>query len=138
MHFDNLSLSQLREQWAEVWGIKPHRRIGRKMMERSLVYKMREQEGFSLTPDQKQRLNKLITAYKRNPNYFDQGHAALKPGIRLIRNWQGKAHAVTVTAKGFTYETREYSSLSKIASEITGSRWNGWVFFGLKNKKEAA
>ena len=138
MHLEKLSLKELRALWAKVWRMEPHRRIGRKMMERSLAYKMREQEGYGLTSDQKQRLNKLITAYKRNPNYFDQGHAALKPGMRLIRNWQGKAHAVTVPANGFTYEAREYSSLSTIASEITGSRWNGWVFFGLKNKKEAA
>lgn len=132
------TLTELREQWAKVWSMKPHRRIGRKMMERSLAYKMREQDGYGLAPEQKQRLDKLINAYKRNPNYFDQGHIALKPGMRLIRNWQGKAHAVTVTANGFTYQARDYSSLSTIANEITGSRWNGWLFFGLKNKKEAA
>ena len=107
------------------------------MIERSLAYKLREQDGRGLSHDDKKRLNKLITAYKRDPNYFDQSHAALKPGMRLIRNWRGKAHAVTVTTKGFDYGGRQYSSLSTIASEISGSRWNGWVFFGLKNKKES-
>lgn len=136
MRFEKLSLIELRNQWAAAWGIDPHRRIGRRMMERSLACKMREQEGRGLTPEQKQRLDKLITAYKRNPNYFDQGHTALKPGMQLIRTWRGKAHTVTVTSKGFTYKDKEYSSLSTIANEITGSRWNGWVFFGLKNKKD--
>ncbi|MGH1397664.1 MAG: DUF2924 domain-containing protein [Alphaproteobacteria bacterium] len=45
---------------------------------------------------------------------------------------------VTVTTNGFTYQNKEYSSLSTITNEITGSHWNGWLFFGLKNKKDAA
>lgn len=130
-----ISLSELREQWKEVWGIEPHRRIGRKMMERSLAYKVREKEGCGLTPEQRKRLDKLITAYKRNPSYFDQGHSTLKPGMKLVRPWRGKLHTVTVTQAGFYYQDQEYSSLSKVASEITGSRWNGWLFFGLKNRK---
>ena len=128
----DLSLEELRAQWAVAWNMEPHARIGRSMLERSLAYKLREQSGGGLRPDQKERLNKLIKAYKRNPDCFDQGHAALKPGMKLIRNWQGKAHTVTVTAKGFEYKETEYSSLSTIANEITGSRWNGWLFFGLK------
>jgi hypothetical protein len=138
MHFKELSLKELRKRWTDAWNIEPHRWIGLSMLERSLAFKIREQDGYGLTPEQKQRLNKLVTAYKRNPNYFDQGHTALKPGMQLIRNWQGEAHAVTVTANGFSYQNKEYSSLSNIANEITGSRWNGWLFFGLKNKKEAA
>lgn len=125
-------LNILRAEWAKAWGIEPHRWIGRNMLERSLAFKKREQAGHGLSPEQKQRLNKLVTSYKRNPNYFDQGHAALKPGMKLIRNWQGKPHSVTVTTNGFMYQDKEYSSLSTIASEITGSRWNGWVFFGVK------
>ncbi len=129
---ENLPIAALRQQWAEAWHITPHRWIGRAMLERSLAAKKSAQEGCGLTPNQKKRLSKLVTAYKRNPNYFDQGHAALKPGMKLIRNWQGKPHSVTVTTNGFMYQDKEYSGLSTIASEITGSRWNGWVFFGVK------
>lgn len=141
MYFDDtdfkaLTLPQIRECWAQAWGMRPHRHIGRKMMERSLMYKTREQNGHGLTPDQKHRLNKLISTYKRNPDCFDQGHASLKPGMRLIRNWKGKAHVVTVTARGFIYQDKDYSSLSNIASKISGSRWNGWVFFRLKENRK--
>jgi len=132
--FKDLSLTELRQQWSKAWNIEPHRWIGRSMLERSLALKIRQQNGHGLTPEQQKRLNKLITAYKRNPNYFDQGHAMLKPGMRLRRNWQGRAHTVTVTSAGFTYKNKEYPSLSTIASEITGTRWNGWVFFGIKQK----
>ncbi len=56
-------------------------------------------------------------------------------GTRLIREWQGVEHCVTVRADDFEYEGRPYKSLSSVARAITGTRWNGWVFFGLKNQR---
>ncbi|SHJ18751.1 DUF2924 domain-containing protein, partial [Wenxinia saemankumensis] len=56
-------------------------------------------------------------------------------GTRLIREWQGVEHVVTVTADGFEWQGRPYKSLSAIARAITGTRWNGLVFFGLKNRR---
>ena len=58
-------------------------------------------------------------------------------GTRLIREWQGVEHVVTVTADGFEWQGRPYKSLSAIARAITGTRWNGWVFFGLKSRRRA-
>ena len=135
---ETLSLAELRDKWAQAWGRPAHKWIGRQMLERSLEFKARESSGLGLNTEDRQRLEGLIKAYKRNPNYFDQGHKTLKPGMRLVRAWQGKTHSVTVTAAGFYYEGKDYSSLSTIANEITGSRWNGWLFFGLKNKKDKA
>ncbi|MEE4539084.1 MAG: DUF2924 domain-containing protein, partial [Erythrobacter sp.] len=56
-------------------------------------------------------------------------------GTRLIREWQGVEHVVTVAADGFEWQGRPYKSLSAIARAITGTRWNGLVFFGLKNRR---
>lgn len=53
----------------------------------------------------------------------------------LLREWQGVEQIVTVTADGFEWQGRPYKSLSAIARAITGTRWNGWVFFGLKNHR---
>ncbi len=130
----SLNLDDLKENWEKYWSLKPPPRIGRTMLERSLIYKIYERQGHGLTHQQNKRLNKLISTYKRNPNYFDQGHTILKPGMKLIRNWQGRNYTVIVTQCGFEYKGQPYSSLSKIANEITGSKWNGWLFFGLKNK----
>ena len=55
-------------------------------------------------------------------------------GTRLLREWQGVEHAVTVLADGFEWEGRPYRSLSAIARAITGTRWNGRTFFGLKSR----
>jgi hypothetical protein len=64
----------------------------------------------------------------------------LKPiaGTRLIRDWQGVEQIVTVTQDGFEWQGRPYRSLSAIARAITGTRWNGWVFFGLKNHRRTS
>ncbi|MEF9604422.1 DUF2924 domain-containing protein [Paracoccus sp. PXZ] len=56
-------------------------------------------------------------------------------GTRLLREWQGVEQIVTVTADGFEWQGRPYKSLSAIARAITGTRWNGWTFFGLKNHR---
>ena len=56
-------------------------------------------------------------------------------GTRLIREWQRVEHCVTVRADDFEYQGRPYKSLSSVARAITGTRWNGWVFFGLKNQR---
>ncbi len=122
------SLQELREDWAEAWKMEPHRGIGRTMLEKSLIFK----RSNILTPDQQARLDQLVKQYKRNPKCFDEECAALKPGTRLIRNWKGMHHTVTVKADGFDYQGRHYTSLSQIANNITGSRWNGRLFFGLK------
>ena len=132
---DSLNLDELRAQWQQVWQIKPHNRIGRKMLERSLYFKQHEKQ---LPAHTQKHLNKLIQNYKRNSQYFEQGHMLLKPGMKIIREWKGRAYSVTVTTTGFIYQNQDYTSLSKIASDITGSKWNGWVFFDLKNKKEAS
>jgi hypothetical protein len=105
------------------------------MLEKSLAYKQREQ---GLTADQQKRLEHLIKQYKRNPNCFDENVPVLKPGTRLVRNWNGSRHSVLVQAAGYEYNGKIYGSLSQIASEITGTRWNGWIFFGLKKKEGVA
>ena len=59
----------------------------------------------------------------------------IKPGTRLVRTWKGQRHSVMVKENGFDYQGRAFTSLSEIAATITGTRWNGWVFFGLKNHR---
>lgn len=131
----NLPLEELRRQWAEAWGLKPHLKIGRTMLIKSLEYKTQKQGTGGLHPDQHQRLKKLIAAYKRNPHCFDENIHGLKPGTRLVKIWKEKRHSVLVIENGFEYQDKIFTSLSEVAVAITGSRWNGWVFFGLKKHK---
>ncbi len=132
------SLDRLRQEWAQAWGKQPSARIGRRMLEKSLAYKQRELAGLGLTGEQRARLEQLIKSYRRNPNCFDENRQDIKPGTRLVKEHSGKRHTVTVLAGGYDYNGKPYGSLSQIASEITGTRWNGWTFFGLKRKTGAA
>ena len=135
--YENLPLQELRKLWAQHWSLSPHKGIGRSMMAKSIKYKISEQNGSGFTPEQQARLGPLMRQYKRNPKCFEGAHVPLKPGTRLMRTFKGKRHSVLVKSSGFEYNKKTYSSLSHIASEITGSRWNGWVFFGLKKKEGA-
>lgn len=131
-----LSLPELRKKWAEYWEMAPHARIGRTMLGKSLTYKIREREAGGLPPDIQARLDQLIKTYKRNPKCFDENRPQIKPGTRLVRVYNGTRYSVLVQAKGYEYKDTMYSSLSNIATEITGTRRNGWEFFGLKRKGE--
>jgi Protein of unknown function (DUF2924) len=65
-------------------------------------------------------------------NKASSGSVTLSPGTRLLREWQGQTHHVTVVERGFEYEGKVWRSLSGIARSITGTPWSGPVFFGLK------
>ena len=126
-----LSLEDLRREWAKEWGKQPHGLMGPTMMKESLKFKKWQKETGGLNPEQEAQLDDLIKSYKRNPAKFDVA-VQLKPGTRLVRTWKGKKYSVTATKGGFDYDGCHYSSLSQVANTITGSRWNGWAFFGLK------
>ncbi len=131
----DLPLKELRAIWAKEWGKDPNTKVGRTMIEKSLAFKRWEQETGGLTPEQTERLEKLVSAYKRNPDSFIDQSSYLKPGTRFVKIYKGRKHSVTVTSSGFEYDGKEWSSLSEIANSITGSRWNGWLFFGVKKSK---
>ena len=106
------------------------------MLEKSLAFKVRELSGNGLSPEQQKKLDNLVAQYRRNPEFFDDERIMLSPGTRLVRVWQGTKHSVLVMEAGFEYQGGMFSSLSEVAYAITGTRWNGWLFFGLKKRKK--
>lgn len=130
-----LSIAELRQKWTECWGFEPQAQIGRLMLERSLQYKLRQRSGQGLSAEQQKRLDNLVAQYKRDPESFEQGPAGLKPGTKLVRTFSCEKHIVLVKAAAFEYRRQDYNSLSEVAFAITGTRWNGWVFFGLKKRR---
>lgn len=129
-----VDMAVLRQLWARAWGIMPHRYIRRETLEKSLVYRQRQLAGEGLTAAQQKKLDHFVAQYRRDPHCFDDGRIVLSTGTRLVRIWKGVKHSVLVLESGFEYGERAYTSLSEIAFTITGTRWNGWVFFGLKKR----
>ena len=130
---------QLKEQWRQLFEGEPPA-FNRRYLESRLAYRIQELAYGGLKVETVKRLQQLGEQLDGGNITTRRVRADLKPitGTRLIREWQGVEHTVTVTLDGFEWQGRPYQSLSAIARAITGSRWNGWVFFGLKDHRRAA
>jgi hypothetical protein len=118
--------------WREHFGALPPEQTRRDLIIRVLAYKIQEQAFGGLTSSIRRRLRQFASAMEKDPNSTISNTRAIKPGTRLIREWQGKSYKVTVANSGFEYDGQWYASLSEIARLITGTRWSGPLFFGLK------
>ena len=90
-----------------------------------------------LRPELRRRL-RHVAEQARHGGQVVPAAPRLKPGTRLIREWQGRTHEVVVGENGFLWQQAQYRSLSQIARAITGTRWSGPVFFGLKPRTTTA
>ena len=88
-----------------------------------------------LAPAQRRHLADLAARLERDPETALSLPLRIKPGTRLIRAWRGERHQVTVLEHGFEYRGERHGSLSAIARAITGTRWSGPAFFGLKTRR---
>jgi hypothetical protein len=127
----------LKQQWRELFGTEPPP-YNRRFLESRLAYRIQELAYGGLKPETVRRLERLGEELdggdkKKRGIRLDRDRPIT--GTRLLREWQGVEYVVTVTADGFEWQGRPYKSLSAIARAITGTRWNGWVFFGLKNHR---
>jgi hypothetical protein len=129
----------LKQQWRDLFDKEPPP-YNRAFLESRLAYRIQELAYGGLKPETVARLEALGEEFdggsitKRRTRVDDRPIA----GTRLIREWQGVEHSVTVRDEDFEFEGRPYKSLSAIARVITGTRWNGWVFFGLRNQRGRA
>lgn len=126
-------IADLKRQWRDLFGKEPPP-WNRAFIVSRLAYRIQELAHGGLKPETRARLEAL-------GEQLDGGNLVLRriradsrplPGTRLIREWQGVQHVVTVRQHDFEFEGRPYQSLSAIARAITGTRWNGWTFFGLR------
>lgn len=129
----------LKTQWRDLFETEPPP-FNRRYLESRLAYRIQELAYGGLKPETVKRLEALGEQLDGGNITKRRIRADLMPivGTRLIREWQGVEHLVTVTSGGFDWQGRPYQSLSSVARAITGTRWNGWVFFGLKNHRRGA
>ena len=129
----------LKQMWRELFGTEPPP-YNRRFLESRLAYRVQELAYGGLKPETVARLEAL-------GDQLDGGNVVIRRmrgddmpivGTRLVREYQGVDHCVTVLRDGFEYEGRAYKSLSAIARAITGTRWNGLLFFGIRNRRRAA
>ena len=114
--------------------------FNRRYLESRLAYRIQELHFGGLRPETIQRLEQLGEELDGGDRNKRRIRIDGKPiaGTRLIREFKGVDQVVTVLQDGFEWQGRPYQSLSSVARAITGTRWNGWTFFGLKNHRGAA
>jgi Protein of unknown function (DUF2924) len=130
-----LNKTELLTRWREKLKQAPPSHLNKPILVPLLAYRLQEQALGGLKPEYKRRLRQLAETFARNPSRFAEAissSARIKPGTRLIRQWDGQTHQVTVAEEGFEYKGERFRSLSEIARQITGTRWSGPLFFGLK------
>jgi len=131
----HLSLDELKARWLALRGVPLPKYMRRELMARAVAHAKREHRDGGLDAATRKRLEVLMAAIVPNGAAPARAPARkLKAGTRLLREWQGRVHEVAVEADGFVWNGQRYGSLSEIARLITGTRWNGWAFFGLKDR----
>jgi Protein of unknown function (DUF2924) len=133
-----MNIAQLRAKWRSSLKQTAPPHVRKQLLVPLLAYKLQEQVYGGLKPEIRRQLEKIALRYRRDPSTTDVSFRQprrIKPGTRLLRHWNGKSHQVTVIDDGFEYEGERYESLSVIARKITGTRWSGPLFFGLKGTR---
>ena len=131
----SMSKSTLSVLWQQLFQSSPPHQLRRQLMVRLLAYKLQEQAFRGLSPGVRQRLRQMARALDKDPGAEISTAPAFKPGTRLIRQWRDQTHVVTVKERGYEYQGSHYQSLSEVARLITGTRWSGPLFFGLKSSR---
>ena len=126
------SAQDLRALWAQWFDAPPPARLRRDLLLCALAYRMQDRAQGGLSPATQTSRRALAEAGK-TPSIRDVGETPrLTDGTHVIREWGNERHHVTVETAGFVYRGQRYRSLSEIARRITGTRWSGPVFFGVK------
>ena len=132
-----LDIGQLRARWHTVFrrAAPPH--LPRHLLFRILAYRLQADRLGDLDADTRRLLDRIGSGSSdeidRLVADLNRSRTGLKPGTLLTREWGGHLQRVMVLADGFSWNGKTYRSLSKVASAITGSRWNGPRFFGLRD-----
>ena len=133
-----LSRQQLLDLWHKLYGRNAPPGIRRELMVPFLAYRMQEKTYGGLKPATRTKLLRIAHALEKAPSKNQLiVQPGTKPGTRIFRQWRGESHEVLVTESGYEYRRAKYESLLGIARKITGTRWSGPAFFGLKQGSPA-
>jgi len=134
----SLSVNELKGEWRSLFGVDAPNN-SRPFLELRLGHRIQELAYGGPSRETVRLLDALADELRGKPGRKAMIGDSRRPvaGTRLVREWNGAEHTVTVLRDGFEFEGRKYKSLSAIARAITGTRWNGWRFFGIREIKRS-
>jgi hypothetical protein len=136
----DLDILELRNRWHAVFGRAAPTHVPRHLLFRILAYRLQADRFGDLDSESQRLLDRSGSPERAGQNAVDSVRRItnLRPGTILGREWNGKMQRVAVLANGFAWNGKTYPSLSQIAFAMTGTRWNGPRFFGLRDKPQKA
>jgi hypothetical protein len=139
-HLRGLDLRGLRARWQSIFQRQAPTHLTRHLLFAVIAYRLQVDRFGDLDHATKKVLDRTIAeagpAMSSRLASFDQKRTELTPGTVLVREWDRQSQRVMVTADGFAWNGQTYDSLSKVAFAITGTKWNGPRFFGLRDKED--
>lgn len=131
-------IADLRKRYHELFRIEPPKAFGPDLLRRSIAHRIQEKAYGGLPPPVKRQLDQMVRAASGKPAGRLELPQRIKPGSELVRTWNRRTYRVTVMADGFVHSGKTFASLSEIAFAITGTKWNGPRFFGLRSTRQEA
>jgi Protein of unknown function (DUF2924) len=128
-----MPIADLRKRYRELFRTESPKAFGPDLLRRSIAHRIQERAFGGLPKTTQRLLDQLVKAAAARPNGRLELPRRIKPGSELVRTWNGRTYRVMVMADGFAHDGKTFSSLSEIASDITGTNWNGPRFFGLRS-----
>ncbi len=132
---ESMSLAELRAAWTERLGVEPPKLRTRDLLALALAHRLQVRAHGDLPGPAKRKMAELARRFTEDRSYTPTPGPVLKPGSALIKEWRGVRHEVWVLEQGFSYRGERFGSLSEVAQRITGTKWNGHVFFGMKARR---
>ena len=140
-HLRGLDLKGLRSRWQSVFQRTPPAHLTQHLLFAVIAYRIQADRFGDLDHETKQVLDRTV-AKETGPvtsarlASFDRKRTELKPGTVLVREWDQPSQRLMVMANGFAWNGQTYDSLSKVAFAISGTKWNGPRFFGLRDRED--
>jgi Protein of unknown function (DUF2924) len=136
----DLDVGELRNRWHTVFRRRPPPHLSHRVLFRVLAYRIQADRLGDLDSESQRLLDQAASPEDSGQRGVDLSWrtVALRPGTVLGREWNGRMHRVKVLTDSFAWNGKNYPSLSKVAFAITGTRWNGPKFFGLRDKLSKA
>src|ERR1700719_3287146 len=138
LRLPKLGLGELRQQWRVLYKAEASQYLSHELLLRAVAYRMQEVALGGLRPERQRQLGQFAQQLNGSQEVRIRPRPELKPGTRLVREWQGRTYDVLVLDDGFSWQGTSYRSLSALAGKITGTAWSGPLFFGLKANRTAA
>jgi hypothetical protein len=129
---------ELRKRYRELFKAAPPQAFGPDLLRRTIAHRIQERAYGGLSASTRRLLSQLVKAAAAKPDARLELPRRIKPGSELVRTWDRRTYRVMVLEKGFAYDGKSFSSLSEIATLITGTKWNGPRFFGLRSNKSVS